>query len=176
MKQFLLPLVESLEILIIILISIYLVYGFVAQPFLVQGASMEPNFENGDYLLVDEMTYRFRSPERGEVIVFKNPSNESEFYIKRIIGLPGEKIIIKDGSVFANGNIIDEKYLNPNLKIKRNYVFQLGDNEYFVMGDNRPVSFDSRSWGPLNGDLIVGTARVRFWPPSTMGILEQPYF
>ena len=108
MKQFLLPFLEVFEILAVVLISIYVIYGFIAQPFLVQGASMEPNFSSGDYLLVDEANYRFREPERGEVIVFKNPSNTSQFYIKRIIGLPGEEVVVNDTDVRIDGESINE--------------------------------------------------------------------
>ena len=169
MKQFLLPILEILEILAVVLVAIYIIYGFVAQPFLVQGASMEPNFSTGDYLLVDEMTYRLREPERGEIIVFKNPNNESEFFIKRIIGLPGEQVIVSDGNVLINGELLSEKYLVPGTEVTGEYVFQLGEGQYFVMGDNRPQSYDSRRWGSLGENLIVGMVRLRFWPPSEFG-------
>lgn len=164
MKQFLASLWEVLEILIVAIASIAVIYGFIAQPFLVQGASMEPNFSNGDYLLVDEITYRFKDPARGEVVVFKNPRNESEFYIKRVIGLPNELITIKNSEVFINGAKIKEDYLPADLKFSGNYSFNLGADEYFVMGDNRLQSYDSRSWGPLKQDEIVGATRLRFLP------------
>ncbi|OGY60516.1 MAG: signal peptidase I, partial [Candidatus Colwellbacteria bacterium RIFCSPLOWO2_02_FULL_45_11] len=166
MKQFLLPLLEVFEILAVVLISIYVIYGFIAQPFLVQGASMEPNFSSGDYLLVDEATYYFREPVRGEVIVFKNPNDADEFYIKRIVGLPGEEVIVSDNEVFVNGELVDEPYLADGIKVDGRYVFQLDQDQYFVMGDNRPQSFDSRNWGPLGEDLIIGVVRLRFWPPA----------
>src|SRR3990167_2327346 len=111
MRQLFASILEILETLVIVLVSIYFVYSFIAQPFLVQGASMEPSFESGDYLLVDEVTYRFREPERGEVIVFKNPSNQNEFYIKRVIGLPGESVVIEGGRVLIDGEQIKESYL-----------------------------------------------------------------
>jgi len=171
MKQFLMPLLEVFEILAIVLVSIYIIYGFIAQPFLVQGASMEPNFGSGDYLLVDEISYQFRDPVRGEVIVFKNPNNPSEFYIKRVIGLPGEEVLVNDGSVVIDGELITEDYINEDYLSSGEYVFLLEDDEYFVMGDNRPRSFDSRSWGPLEESFIVGVARFRFWPPSNYGVL-----
>jgi len=167
MKQFLLSFLEIFEILAVVLISIYIIYGFIAQPFLVQGASMSPNFSSGDYLLVDETTYRFREPERGEVIVFKNPNNTSEFYIKRIIGLPGEEVVISDSEINIDGKDINEIYLGANVDFDGQYIFQLDDDEYFVMGDNRQQSFDSRNWGPLGENLIIGIVRLRFWPPVT---------
>jgi len=171
MKQFLLPFLEVFEILAVVLISIYIIYGFIAQPFLVQGASMEPNFSSGDYLLVDEATYYFREPTRGEVIVFKNPSNTSEFYIKRIVGLPGEEVVVSDNEVAIDGDLLGEEYLDMDVEVKGRYVFQLDSDEYFVMGDNRSQSFDSRSWGPLGDELIIGVVRLRFWPPATFGSL-----
>lgn len=171
MKQFILPFLEIFEILAVVLISIYIIYGFIAQPFLVQGASMEPNFSSGDYLLVDEATYRFREPKRGEVIVFRNPSNTSEFFIKRIVGLPGEEVIINDNDVTINGEKIDEVYLGGAVDVEGQYIFQLDEDELFVMGDNRPQSFDSRSWGPLGDGLIIGVVRLRFWPPAAFGSL-----
>jgi len=169
MKQFLLPFLEVFEILAVVLISIYIIYGFIAQPFLVQGASMEPNFSSGDYLLVDEATYYFREPSRGEVIVFRNPNDTDEFYIKRIVGLPGEEVVVSDNEVAVDGEVLDEFYLPDDIKIDGRYVFQLDDGEYFVMGDNRPQSFDSRNWGPLGEELIIGAVRLRFWPPATFG-------
>ena len=172
LKQFLLPFLEIFEILAVVLISIYIIYGFIAQPFLVQGASMEPNFSSGDYLLVDEATYRFREPERGEVIVFRNPSNTSEFFIKRIVGLPGEEVVINDNDVVIDGEEIDEVYLGEAISVEGKYRLQLDDDEFFVMGDNRPQSFDSRSWGPLGDGFIIGVVRLRFWPPSAFGSLE----
>lgn len=172
MKKLLVPFLEVFEMVAIVFIAIYVIYGFVAQPFLVQGASMEPSFHTGDYLLVDEVTYRLRSPQRGEVIVFRSPTNESEFFIKRIIGLPGEQVIISDGRVLIDGKALSEDYLPYGVDVRGEYVFQLGDDEYFVMGDNRPASYDSRRWGPLPGGNIVGLVRLRFWPPAVFGVLS----
>lgn len=166
MKRFLLSIWEILEVLIVAAASILIIYKFIAQPFLVQGASMEPAFSNGDYLIVDEVTYRFREPERGEVIVFVNPTNDKkEFYIKRIIGLPKDKVEIRNNVVTVNGEVLKEDYLSPeDLNFSNNLSITLKAGEYFVMGDNRPHSFDSRSWGPLNKDKIIGAVRLRFWP------------
>ena len=164
MRKFLLSIWEVAEVIIVAGVSIFIIYKFIAQPFLVQGASMEPNFFNGNYLIVDEVTYRFQAPVRQEVIVFHNPTNESEFYIKRIIGLPGERVAIKDGSVYINGELLDEPYLPSAPKSNNNIDLTLKADEYFVMGDNRLHSFDSRSWGPLKEEKIVGAIRIRFWP------------
>jgi signal peptidase I len=174
MKKFLVPVWEVFEVVIISFISITLVYKFVAQPFIVNGASMEPTFLNNDFLLVDELVYRFREPVRGEVIVFKNPRNEDEYYIKRIIGLPGESIIIESGSVFVEGERLDEEYLSEaNMSVPGSYEFELGLDEYFVMGDNRLESADSRLWGPLDEEKIIGTVRFRFWPAKRFELFTQ---
>jgi signal peptidase I len=164
MKHFFLSLLEIFEILFIALVSIYITYTFIAQPFRVEGSSMEPNFSSGDYLVVDEISYRFRNPGREEVIVLRNPAKNSEFFIKRIVGLPGEEVVIRGNKVYIDGELIEENYLPENLALKEDYVFQLNDSQYFVMGDNRLQSYDSRSWGPLSRDGIVGIVRVRFWP------------
>ncbi|OGY56835.1 MAG: signal peptidase I [Candidatus Colwellbacteria bacterium RBG_13_48_8] len=164
MKQFFLSSLEVLEVLIVALVSIQLTYAFVAQPFRVEGSSMEPNFYSDDYLIVDEISYRFRSPERGEVIVLRNPTDRSEFFIKRIVGLPGEELIIRGSQVFIDGEELEEGYLPPGLNLHGDYYMKLSEGQYFVMGDNRLQSFDSRSWGPLARDQIVGTVRMRFWP------------
>ena len=164
MKQFLLSLLEILEVVIVAVVSIYLVYAFIAQPFKVDGKSMEPNFSTGDYLIVDEITYRFREPVRGEVIVLHNPTNEEEFFIKRVVGLPGEQILVSDNKVFVDGERIDEEYLSTDIKMSDTPPFELREDEFFVMGDNRGSSFDSRDWGPLGRHQIVGVVRIRFWP------------
>ena len=152
---------------------------FVFQPFLVRGASMEPNFHDWDYLIVDELSYRFRTPERGEVVVFKFPHDPSQRYIKRIVGLPGETVELQDGQVIISRGTevirLDEK----------NYIasdssefpkIALGENEYFVMGDNRRYSSDSRSWGTLPEDLIIGRVLLRVFPLSAFAKVEQPAY
>ncbi|MFH1188944.1 MAG: signal peptidase I [bacterium] len=178
MKKILLPIWEVVEIIIISFVSITLIYKFIAQPFIVNGASMEPTFFGGsidkDFLVVDELVYRFRLPERKEVIVFRNPRNEAEYYIKRVIGLPGEHIIIDNGTVFVDGERITEDYLSvENRVIPGSFDFQLASDEYFVMGDNRLASSDSRIWGPLKTNEIIGVVRFRFWPFSRFALFSQ---
>lgn len=136
------------------------------QPFVVSGASMDPNFHDADYLIIDELSYKLREPERQEVIVFKYPKDTSYKFIKRIIGLPGEKVEIKNGEVFINGTTkIDETYLSEKVKAEwsrnTNFSIQLGADEYFVMGDNRNYSSDSRSWGPVPKKNIVGKVFIK---------------
>lgn len=139
------------------------------QPFVVSGASMDPNFHDADYLIIDELTYRMREPERQEVIVFKYPLYPSYKYIKRIIGLPGEKIEIKEGEIFItkdNETVkIEEPYLSEEVKEEwennANFSVELAPDQYFVMGDNRNYSSDSRSWGPVPKKNIVGKVFVK---------------
>lgn len=164
---------------------------FLIQPFFVQGASMEPNFEDKEYLIINELGYKttevgfdygekeisfftvksFKELERGDVVVFRYPQNLSVYYIKRIIGLPGEKIEIKDkrvkifNSENPNGFDLDEsKYLPPSEETSGDQIVGLSDQEYFVIGDNRKYSSDSRSWGPVPGKDIVGKVLLRAWP------------
>ncbi len=146
---------------------------FLAQPFVVEGESMHPTFANGDYLIVDEISYRFNDPARGDVVVFRYPGNPSIFYIKRIVGLPNESVSISRGEVTittATGEKItlDEPYVVAE-DATYSKTMHLGAEEYFVMGDNRPNSSDSRVWGALPENDIVGTPFVRLLPPSNAG-------
>ncbi|MEK7227432.1 MAG: signal peptidase I [Patescibacteria group bacterium] len=143
---------------------------YVAQPFIVDGASMDPTFRNGQYLIVDEVTYHFKAPERGSVLIFKYPLNPKKYYIKRVIGLPTEIISVKDGEVTIvnalnpEGIRLDEPYVKLEKKESLNYT--LGQGEYFVMGDNRIASSDSRVWGPVPEQNIIGRPIIRFFPPA----------
>lgn len=168
MRAFALALLEVLEIALITIGAVVAIRYFLVQPFLVSGGSMEQTFSNGDYLLIDQLTYRFRTPERGEVVVFRN--DEGTYFIKRVIGLPGETVTVNDGvvriadSTRPTGYVLDETYLPADLVTSGVADVSLGDNEYFVMGDNRPYSYDSRSWGAIEKKEIVGVARLRLWP------------
>ncbi|MCL5006667.1 MAG: signal peptidase I [Patescibacteria group bacterium] len=175
MKKYLLDAWEILETIIVAVAAIFLIYTYVAQPFVVDGSSMQPNFQNGDYLLVDEITYRFEKPERGQVIVFHNPQDTKEFYIKRIVGLPGDTVKVDNGQVIVDGQPINQSYLPSGTQTPGNETVLLGKDQYFVVGDNRLISYDSRSWGPLNGSLIVGVVRLRFWPLNELHIFTYPY-
>ncbi len=148
---------------------------FVAQPFIVSGASMETTFSTGQYLIVDQLTYHFEEPERGEVIVFRYPRDPSKFFIKRIIGLPGDTLQIEGNTVtitnsnHPEGMVLDESYI---LGMKPHTILTetLGEKEYFVMGDNRDASSDSRSWGVLQRDKIIGRAFLRLFPFTEIGV------
>ncbi len=169
---------EILKIIFISLAIIIPIRYFLIQPFFVQGASMEPNFFNGDYLIVNEISYRFEEPQRGDVVIFKYPLDPSQFFIKRIIGLPGETIRIEDGRVFIvnlktkEKTILDEsEYLN-DAYTAGNFEITLKDGEYFVLGDNRGSSSDSRKWGPLPRKFIIGRAWIRAWPFTRIEIFK----
>ena len=181
MKNFLSFVWEIAKIVIIALLIVVPIRYFLFQPFFVRGQSMEPSFENSDYLIIDEISYRFRDPQRGEVVVFKYPQNPSFRYIKRIVGLPGETIEIEDGKViiFDNGKsqILDESdYLSSDLSTPGSLRISLDEDEYFVLGDNRAVSSDSRRWGFLPEENIVGRVVFRAWPFAALAKIEAPSY
>ena len=153
---------------------------FVAQPFIVRGASMQPNYHEREYLIVDEISYFFGEPKRGEVVVFRYPLDPRQFFIKRIIGLPGERVEIRDGKVFvapvgaSDPQEIAEPYLSGVAETSGAVTMTLGPDDYFVLGDNRSQSADSRVWGVLPRNLITGRAIFRAWPVSRLGILAEP--
>jgi len=156
-------LVEILEIIFIFIFVFLPIRLFIFEPFIVIGESMEPNFHNTDYLVICKICTKIKSPERGEVIVFKPPVDEKKYYIKRVIALPGEEIEIKDNKVYIYNKNFNKKFVlkEPYLENKNFYLedmekIKLKDDEYFVMGDNREQSFDSRKWGPLKKDKITG--------------------
>ncbi len=168
MKAFLWSLFEVVETIAIAVVAVVLVRAFIAQPFLVSGTSMEPNFKDGDYLLVDEIAYRLREPERGEVVVFKYPLDPRSYYIKRVIGLPGERVVINGQTVTVYAKdgtkqVLKEPYVAHMLNNDQS-EFTVKPGEYFVMGDNRDFSYDSRRWGPLPANDMIGLVRFRLWP------------
>ncbi len=151
---------------------------FIAQPFIVNGASMNPTFETNQYLIVDQLTYRTQEPVRGDVIIFRFPLNPKDFYIKRVIGLPTETVTIEGSKVYIQKEgeekiQLDEPYIE--FEANNNISVTLGKNEYFVMGDNRPNSSDSRHWGVLPKEFIVGRAYMRLLPLSKIDFLPGEY-
>lgn len=170
---------EIVRILLISLAIVIPIRYFLVQPFVVRGASMEPNFTDQEYLVVDEISYYVRAPTRGEVVVFRYPRDTAEFFIKRIIGLPGEKVSIRKGRIsianraYPEGFTLEEPYLDPLLKTYPDMEKTLGQDEYFVLGDNRNASSDSRIWGVLPRKLITGRAAWSAWPPQTFGAVPH---
>ncbi|MDP3997886.1 MAG: signal peptidase I [Candidatus Andersenbacteria bacterium] len=170
---------ELIKVFLIAVVIIIPVRYFLVQPFFVRGASMEPSYEDGEYLVVDELSYRWREPQRGEVIVFRYPNNPSQFFIKRIIGLPGDTVRVNDGRVviqndqYQQGVVLDESgYLSAGTRTGGQLDVRLGSDEYFVMGDNRSASSDSRSWGPLKRFEIVGRTWIRAYPFDRFSVFE----
>ena len=174
---------ELVKVIVLAGITIALIRYFLFKPFYVKGASMEPNFLDHEYLIVDELSYRLREPERGEVVVFKYPNNQDEYFLKRIIGLPGERIKVSDGKITVynaknpEGVQLDETYLSKELvTLGESRTVTLGADEYYVLGDNRPNSFDSRRFGPVNKSLIIGRAFLRGWPLNRVAKFSAPNF
>jgi signal peptidase I len=162
---------ELIKVVIIAAVIIIPIRYFLVQPFFVRGASMEPTYSDGEYLIIDQLSYRMRDPRRGEVIVFRFPDNHSQFFIKRIIGLPGETVTIADGQVtivnkqYQQGASLNEsEYLGLDLRTGGQITTTLAEDEFFVLGDNRFSSSDSRSWGPLSRGEIVGRSLLRAFP------------
>ena len=159
---------------LLIILVVIPIRVFVVSPFVVDGESMHPTFENLDYLIVDELLYDFKAPARGEVIVFRYPNDPSIFYIKRIVGLPGETVSISRGTVTVATTAGSRLTLSEPYAVNEDVTYSktvtLGPSDYFVMGDNRPNSSDSRIWGPLPAKDIIGRVDARLLPLSHFGI------
>jgi signal peptidase I len=174
---------ELFQIAVIALIIVVPIRYFLFQPFIVSGESMTPNFQSGDYLIVDEISYRFYAPQRGDVIVFNAsfiPGYSGQRFIKRIIGLPGETVDVTGGKVeiIKNGNTttLNEKYLPANLETYPNTEITLKPGQYFVMGDNRTQSYDSRFWGVVAQKYIIGKALLRIFPVNNFSEISRPAY
>ncbi len=179
-SNFLRDLVVFVIIAILIVIPIRM---YVAQPFVVSGSSMYPTFKNGQYLIVNELSYHFSNPQRGDIIIFRYPLDPSQYFIKRVIGLPGEKLTLTGSKVTVCKNppgcttsfTLNEPYVLPADQSQNMMTVTLGPNQYFVMGDNRHASSDSRAWGPVPRNLIVGTPLFRLYPFSSLGVSPGTY-
>lgn len=169
---------ETAKLVLVSLVIIIPIRYFVIQPFFVLGASMEPTFENGDYLIIDEISYRFGEPQRGDVVVFKYPYDTTQYYIKRIVGLPGEVIDFKDGKIIIknkenpDGFALEEGYILSEKETFGGKSVTLGNDEYFVLGDNRGASSDSRRWGPLGEQYLIGKVLIRVFPFTTFKLFN----
>ncbi len=182
MRKFFASLLEVVEVAVVAVGAVFIVRTFLVQPFLVSGTSMVPNFSNGDYVLTDEITYRFRGPERGEVVVFHDPQDYSTYFVKRIIGLPGEHVTIKNNTITVydaahpEGLALNESYLPKGTPTSGTYDYTLASSTYLMLGDNRPSSYDSRSWGPLPAKNIVGRVVLRLWPIESVTAFAAPQY
>ncbi|MEK7658429.1 MAG: signal peptidase I [Patescibacteria group bacterium] len=171
---------EFSKIFIIATLIVLPIRYFLFQPFIVKGDSMVPNFQSGDYLIVDEISTKFSGFKRGDVIVFKYPKDTTQRFIKRIIGLSGETVEILDGKVkiLKDGEsfVLNEKYLPDNLKTYGNMKIQIGEKEYFVLGDNREFSYDSRIWGIVPAEDIIGKVFLRLFPIAALSKFNVPNY
>lgn len=173
---------ELIKVAILAAVTIGLVRYFLFKPFYVKGQSMEPNFYEKDYLIIDEISYRFREPQRGEVVVFKAPVTNGDYYLKRIIGLPGERIKIDGGKVVVyndenpQGMVVEENYLDGKETVGLLSPLTLGTDQYFVLGDNRGASYDSRRFGPVGKEDIVGRVWLRGWPLPRVSTFSAPNY
>lgn len=174
-----------LELFQVVLISLAIIIPiryFLVQPFYVKGASMEPSFYDHEYLIIDEVSYRFKEKERGDIVVFRYPLDPNQFFIKRIIGLPGEKIRINGGQITVfnkdtpQGVILDEGAYLGHVFTAGEKTINLNADEYYLLGDNRSASLDSRIFGPVKGKLIVGRVWLRGWPITRMGSFDAPAY
>ncbi len=172
---------ELVKIAVLAGITIGIVRYFIFKPFYVEGQSMEPTFDEREYLIIDEITYRFEDPKRGDVIVLRAPTVEKDFYLKRIIGLPGERIKVEDNKVIVYNNdnsqgvLLEEIYLDDKTTPGQTTI-TLGPDEYFVMGDNRRASYDSRRFGPIKRSDIIGKTWLRGWPLDRITLFETPAY
>jgi len=173
--EFLEPVVFSFSIFAVI-------YIFIAQPFEVKGASMEPQLHDKEYILTEKVSTRFGSFKRGDIVIFRFPYNREIDYIKRIIGLPGETISVLDGKVYVNDKVLNEPYLrditdiypDPDNVLQEGKSITVPQNYYFVLGDNRPHSQDSRYFGPVARSLLIGKAVIRYWPITNISLVDHP--
>ncbi len=176
-----LDLIETIAISLSIFLVVYL---FLMQPHQVNGQSMVPNFQNGEHVMTDKITYKMRDPLRGEIVVFHAPpaagcaEGTGCDFIKRIIAIPGDTIAVKDNAIWVNGEKLPEPYIPVDFEILAgratlNQEIYLGSTEYFVVGDNRPHSSDSRSWGAITKDDIVGRVFLRYWPPKEISLIQK---
>jgi len=170
------PLTEIIRFALLAIIIVVPIRMFIAQPFIVSGASMNTTFENGQYLIVDQLSYYLHEPARGDVVIFRYPRDPSKFFIKRVIGLPGDTLTIEESNVTItneanpDGYVLDEPYVN-SMEVAAPRTEVMGPREYFVMGDNRNQSSDSRVWGVLQEERIIGRAWLRLFPPTAVDFL-----
>lgn len=168
---------DFLETIVVSLAIFAVVYVFLFMPHQVDGKSMEPNFHNGEYILTDKLSYRFNAPKRGDVVVFHSPQDERSDFIKRIIGVPGDTLKVEKGYVYLNDQRLEENYINDPGGVLSGRFLREGlevtvpPDQYLVMGDNRDHSSDSREWGFVGIDGIVGRAFFRYWPVKAFGVV-----
>ena len=173
---------DFLQSIVVVMAIMVMVYLFVMSPQEIKGASMEPSFIDGEYILTNKILYKIKDPKRGDVVIFKSPGNPDIDYIKRIIGLPGDTVMLRNDTMYVNGTEVEEPYLSPGITIfggsylDENQEIVVPEGEYFVMGDNRPHSADSREFGTIPKEDFIGKAILRYWPFSKLGVVPQPNY
>ncbi len=173
---------DVLEVIVFAVGIFFFIYLLIMRPHKISGQSMMPNFKDGEFLLTEKVTYYTRNPDRGDVVVFMPPVSTTDEFIKRVIGLPGERIMIQNGRVYINDKLLPEAYIDdepitnggPFLTDSKQYTVPEG--QYFVMGDNRQNSSDSRYWGPITKKAMTGRAWVSYWPINISGVIQKPNY
>ncbi len=175
-------LIELFQTLVVCLAIGTVIYWLIAQPHKVSGSSMFPNFKDGDLIITDKVTYKFNEPQRGDIVVFKSPQDQNTDFIKRIIGLPGDNVKIQNYHVYLNDKLLTEPYLQPTVITEPKPPFTeegkditVPPGKYLVFGDNRQHSSDSREWGYITKDEIIGRVLLRYWPQDEIGIFPAAY-
>lgn len=181
LKRALASIFDFLQGIVALAAVLVMIYLFVMSPQQVSGHSMEPNFHDGDYILTNKILFKFVDPKRGDIVIFKSPTNKDIDYIKRVIGLPGETVELKDQHYFIDNKQLDEPY--PYNKpvyggsfLHENEPFTVPPGKYFVSGDNRPGSSDSREYGAIAKEDFIGQAFLRYWPTNTAGLIPHPTY
>lgn len=173
---------DTFEVIVFAVGIFFFVYLLIMRPHKIDGQSMMPNFPDSEYLLTEKVSYYFRNPERGDVVVFTPPVTNLDEYIKRVVALPGETIMIKGGKVFIDNKLLVEPYIDESVYtgagdfLQEGQEYQIPEGQYFVMGDNRPNSSDSRYWGPITKKAMSGRAWVIYWPMKLAGRVGMPQY
>jgi signal peptidase I len=181
-KKILNTIFDFLQSIVVVLAIMVMIYLFIISPQEINGQSMDPFFHNGEYILTNKVVYKMRTPIRGDIVVFKSPRNKEIDYIKRVIGLPGETVSLKDSVFYVNGQKVEEPYIPEGTTIFGGSYLQEGgeitvpEGTYFVVGDNRPHSSDSREFGPIPLEDFIGMAFLRYWPFTRAEILPHPTY
>jgi len=171
---------EILETVVFVGSLFIVIYLFIMQPNQVKGASMEPTFQSGEYIFTSKITYKFRPMQRGDVIIFRSPKNPDIEYVKRIEGLEGDTVLVQNNEVYINGKLLTENYISAKTNLweggflKEGVTATIPEGFVFVMGDNRPRSSDSREFGPIDINSIIGQVFYRYFPSNKMGPINNP--
>ncbi len=181
-KRIVAAIFDFLQSIVVVMAVMVMLYLFIISPQEINGQSMDPFFHNGEYILTNKVIYKFRDPQRGDIVIFKSPKNKEIDYIKRIIGLPGERVRLHENAFYVNDQIVEEPYIPTDTPIYGGSFLQedmeiiVPEGKYFVVGDNRPHSADSREFGPIGKEDFIGMAFLRYWPFARAEILPHPTY